>query len=176
MDAIEILRVEQQALKGMMLEIAHSMDANRKNLFAPFKREFELHDGVKLDIFYPSIASNPKTAGLKAMDPEARRVVANAFRNLGALPLDSKDWFPYFRAIQGILVRQMAVEDTRVFEKVHEAFSPIILGELGRRMVDERRRRNIDSAGLAIGVGSPAIQRSHAAPEKSAKNEGPTTF
>jgi hypothetical protein len=158
MDAIEILRAEHQAVKAKMFEILRSADADRKSLFAPFKREYELHDGIKTDVFYPAIASNPKAFGLKGMDPEARRVIANALRNLDSLPGDSKDWFPYFRAIQGILKRQIDLEDIKVFEQVREAFGPDVLEELGRRMVDERRRRSIDPDGQATGAGALGVE------------------
>jgi hypothetical protein len=142
MDAIDLLRAEHKAVKDSMFLIGRSVDVGRKVLFTAFKREFELHDGIEADIFYPMIATNSKTFGLHGMEPEARRVVYNALRNLDALPYDSKDWFPYFRAIQGIVVRQIDQEEFKVFERVREAFGPIMLGELGRRMAHERQLRS----------------------------------
>jgi hypothetical protein len=159
MDAVEILKAEHLAVKNSMAEIVRSVDANRKLQFAAFKRELELHDAIEREVFYPWISGNPKTYGFQGMDTETRRAVAKAMRNLENLPVESQDWFPYFKAIQGILSRQMDTEEFTVFERVGEALDPDELDELGRRMVYERHQR------LASDV-RPGSRRPDAAPPR----------
>jgi len=180
MDAIAILKAEHNAVKSSMVEIVRSIDANRKNLFAAFKRELELHDAIEKNVFYPAISSNPKTFGFQGMDTETRRAVAKALRNLEALPTDSTDWFPYFKAIQGILGRQMDAEEFSVFERVREALEPGELDELGRRMIQERHQRLALPAATGSTRPDAAPQRlparSHGAPPSRPDNGGATTF
>jgi hypothetical protein len=168
MDAIEILKAEHRAVKGSMAEVVRTVDGNRKSLFAAFKRELELHDAIEREVFYPMIGANPKTFGFQGMDTETRRAVAKAMRNLEALPVDSPDWFPYFKAIQGILGRQMDTEEFSVFERVKEALQPDELDELGRRMVYERHQR------ISSSVPPRLPSRSMGGPAKANADESTT--
>jgi hypothetical protein len=180
MDAIEILKAEHKAVKGAMTEIVRSVDTNRRNLFAAFKRELGLHDAIEREVFYPCISANPKTFGFQGLDTETRRDVARAMKNLEKLPFDSSDWFPYFQAIQGILGRQMDTEEFSVFERVREALHSDELDELGRRMVYERHQRILIPAGAGPGRSEEAPQRrpsrSQGAGPKNAGDGGPTTY
>jgi hypothetical protein len=180
MDAIEILKAEHRAVKGSMAEIVRGVDGNRKNLFAAFKRELELHDAIEREVFYPMIATNPKTYGFQGMDTETRRAVTKALRKLEALPVDSTDWFPYFKAIQGILGRQMDTEEFSVFERVRETLGPDELDELGRRMVYERHQRISAAVRPSLGRADsspPRLpSRSMGAASKGQTDGGSTTF
>jgi hypothetical protein len=173
MDAIEILKAEHKAVKGTMVEIVRSVDGNRRILFAAFRRELELHDSIERDVFYPSINTNPKTFGVQGMDTETRRAVAKAMRNLNAMPVESPDWFPYFKAIQGILGRQMDTEEFTVFERVKDALPAQELDELGRRMVYERHQRLASASGAAP---QRLPSRSAESNGAEARRNGPTTY
>jgi hypothetical protein len=179
MNAIEVLKAEHKAVKATMAEIVRSVDSNRKILFMAFKRELELHDAIEKGVFYPAISANPKTFGFHGMDTETRRAVTKALKNLETLPLDSKDWFPYFRAIQGILGRQMDTEEFSVFERVREVLDAEELDELGRRMIYARLERIAGGAGTGstrTDASPPRLPaRSFGAP-KPGRNDGPTTF
>jgi len=180
MDAIEILKAEHKAVKASMAEIVRGSDGNRKILFAAFKRELELHDAIEREVFYPMISAHPRTFGFQGMDTETRRAVAKALRNLETLPADSTDWFPYFKAIQGILGRQMDAEEFSVFERVREALGPDELDQLGRRMVYERHQRISAAVQPPRGTASAAPprlpSRSMGAAPKAQGNGGSTTF
>ena len=159
MDAIEILKAEHKAVKSAMTNIVLSIRADRTGLFTAFARELERHDAIERDVFYPSIAANPKTFGFQGVDTETRRAVSIAMRNLDALPVESNDWLLYFKTIQGILRRQMDTEEFSVFERVREALHPDEWDELGCRLVHERRQRGL----IAAGAGS---SRADAAPQR----------
>ena len=180
MDAIEILKAEHIAVKNSMAEVVRSVDANRKLLFAAFKGELELHDAIEREVFYPWISGNPKTYGFQGMDTETRRAVAKAMRNLEALPIESRDWFPYFKAIQGILGRQMATEELSVFERVTEALGADELDELGRRMVYERHQRlasDVRPGSRRPDAAPPRMpSRSMGRPSRTQDDGGSTTF
>jgi hypothetical protein len=139
MQAIGILKSEHQSVRRLMIEVACSGEADRKRQFLVLKRELELHDAVETNIFYPAIRANPRTCGLAGMDTEARRVVAKAMKSLESMPIEAKDWLPYFRAIKGILQRHMEDEEFGSLDGVGMALSADELLALGTRMTAERQ-------------------------------------
>jgi hemerythrin superfamily protein len=139
MDAIEILKTEHRGAKGLMVEVLAATGAKRKGLFDKLKGELEAHDRIEEQVFYPSVRSAPKAAGLPAADKKAHEAVEALLDKLHALPVDDGSWTGLFAGMQKQLLAHVAEEETKYFVTVRSLFSAAELEALGQKMAAAKK-------------------------------------
>ena len=139
MDAIEILKTEHKGAKGLMEQVLAAAGAKRKGLFEKLKGELEAHDRIEEEVFYPSVRSNPKAAGLPAADKKAHEAVEALLDKLHALSVDDSSWTGRFTDMQKQLLAHVADEETQYFVTIRSLFSAAEMETLGQKMAAAKK-------------------------------------
>ena len=150
MDAIKLLKIDHDKVKGLLTELESTTERGiktRAELFSTIKGELTLHEIVEEEIFYPELKAHPKAKDIVLEGYEEHHVVDVLMSELEALDVSDETWGAKALVMKENIEHHIEEEEGEMFRKARQVFDAKELEDLGARM--EARKT---SAGEELGI------------------------
>ena len=150
MDAIKLLKVDHDKVKGLLDELESTTERGvktRSELFATIKGELTLHEIVEEEIFYPELKAHPKAKDIVLEGYEEHHVVDTLMKELEELDVNDQTWGAKAVVMKENIEHHIEEEEGEMFRQARQVFDAAELEDLGQRM--EARKQ---SAGRELGI------------------------
>jgi predicted DNA-binding protein len=150
MDAIKLLKIDHEKVKGLLTELESTTERGiktRAELFSTIKGELTLHEIVEEEIFYPELKAHPKARDIVLEGYEEHHVVDVLLGELEALDVSDETWGAKALVMKENIEHHIEEEEGEMFRQARQVFDAGELEDLGARM--EARKT---SAGQELGI------------------------
>ena len=150
MDAIKLLKIDHEKVKGLLTELESTTERGiktRAELFSTIKGELTLHEIVEEEIFYPELKAHPKARDIVLEGYEEHHVVDVLLGELEALDVSDETWGAKALVMKENIEHHIEEEEGEMFRQARQVFDAEELEDLGARM--EARKT---SAGQELGI------------------------
>jgi predicted DNA-binding protein len=150
MDAIKLLKIDHDKVKGLLTELESTTERGiktRAELFSTIKGELTLHEIVEEEIFYPELKAHPKAKDIVLEGYEEHHVVDVLMGELEALDVSDETWGAKALVMKENIEHHIEEEEGEMFRQARQVFDAKELEDLGARM--EARKT---SAGEELGI------------------------
>ena len=150
MDAIKLLKIDHDKVKGLLTELESTTERGiktRAELFSTIKGELTLHEIVEEEIFYPELKAHPKAKDIVLEGYEEHHVVDVLMSELEALDVSDETWGAKALVMKENIEHHIEEEEGEMFRQARQVFDAEELEGLGARM--EARKA---SAGEELGI------------------------
>jgi hypothetical protein len=150
MDAIKLLKIDHEKVKGLLTELESTTERGiktRAELFSTIKGELTLHEIVEEEIFYPELKAHPKARDIVLEGYEEHHVVDVLMGELEALDVSDETWGAKALVMKENIEHHIEEEEGEMFRQARQVFDAEELEDLGARM--EARKT---SAGQELGI------------------------
>lgn len=143
-DAIELLIRDHETVRSLLgqLSKAEGNGRAREELLTRIEKELQIHTAIEEEIFYPAF----KAAGGKDESrmfyeavEEHRAVEELVLPDLKNTDAAGERFSGRAKVLKGLVEHHAAAEETEMFVRARQLFTPEQLAELGRRM-EERKK------------------------------------
>lgn len=136
MDAVTLLTEEHERAKALFEQIEAATDPTTKQeLLVEVMTELKMHTKIEEEVLYPVMREQTK-GGTKLFEEamQEHQEAKKAMKELESLSPDDEDWQAHFEILMHGVLHHAKEEETEMFPKMQETFSPERLQELGEQM------------------------------------------
>jgi len=136
MDAITLLTQEHQEAKSLFERIEAATDsATKQRLLTEVIGALRAHTKIEEEVLYPSMREQLK-GGTKLFEEamQEHQEAKKAMNELESLTPDDPEWQDKFQILMHGVLHHAKEEESDMFPKLKDAFSPKKLEELGRQL------------------------------------------
>ena len=135
MDALELLKEDQQKVKQLFNEAEEADDAKkRKQLFDQIETELEIHTHIEETVFYPAMEQHDELKDMVAEAREEHEEVKTLLAELEGLAPEDDEFDSKLQLLIENVEHHAEEEEEEMFPKVREILDERALEELGNQL------------------------------------------
>jgi len=141
MNAVTMLEDEHVALKRLLRELDATTERavkTRTELLSRVTDALLAHETIEEELFYPALKRHPRAKDIVLEGIEEHNVVDSLLGELTTLAVDDEKWGAKAGVMIENIEHHIEEEETDMFVKARQVFSPVELRELGEAMVARR--------------------------------------
>ena len=143
MDALELLKKDHRAVKGLFKQAETNKDEKQQNrLFEQIKTELETHTRIEETVFYPAMAKRDELKDMVLESLEEHKQVKTLLREMDSLVSNSEKFEPKLKVLmENVEHHAEEEEEGNMFPKVLKLFDKSELEKLGEQLEAAKRER-----------------------------------
>ena len=141
MDALELLKQDHKAVKGLFKEVEEPIKKCRNRSSIELS-ELETHTHIEESVFYPAMQKHEELKDMVLESLEEHKQVKTLLIDLGKLSSDSEEFEPKLKVLmENIEHHTEEEEEEKMFPKVRQLVNKAELEQLGQELEAAKRQK-----------------------------------
>lgn len=152
MDVFSLLKQDHKEAKQLFEKIENSTSRAiklREKTMQQLAQELEMHTSLEEEILYPRLKQIDDLKDMILESYEEHHVATQLLQEITEMTADEEQWKAKVTVLKEIIEHHVREEEKELFPKAHKAIGKEEAAELGKRVEEEKKRRQRVSRGTA---------------------------